>query len=54
MFHGLCHLMDGDEASSKNKICPECDTPFKVLINYYLIIVINILFIRFPSVSNII
>ena len=31
MFHGLCHLMDGEEATSnKNKICPECDTPFKV------------------------
>lgn len=31
MFHGLCHLMDGDgEGSAKNKICPECDTPFKV------------------------
>jgi len=29
MFHGLCHLMDG-EGSAKNKICPECDTPFKV------------------------
>lgn len=29
MFHGLCHLMDG-EGSAKNKVCPECDTPFKV------------------------
>ena len=29
MFHGLCHLMDG-EGCAKNKICPECDTPFKV------------------------
>merc|ERR550519_3346666 len=29
MFHGLCHLMDS-EGCAKNKICPECDTPFKV------------------------
>merc|ERR1719208_285284 len=29
MFHGLCHLIDS-EGSAKNKICPECDTPFKV------------------------
>jgi len=29
MFHGLCHLMDG-EGNAKNKVCPECDTPFKV------------------------
>jgi len=29
MFHGLCHLMDA-EGSAKNKVCPECDTPFKV------------------------
>ena len=29
MFHGLCHLIDA-EGCAKNKICPECDTPFKV------------------------
>ena len=29
MFHGLCHLTD-DQGNAKNKICPECDTPFKV------------------------
>jgi len=29
MFHGLCHLVDG-EGNAKNKVCPECDTPFKV------------------------
>jgi hypothetical protein len=29
MFHGLCHLVD-DSGNAKNKICPECDTPFKV------------------------
>lgn len=29
MFHGLCHLMD-EQGNAKNKICPECDTPFKV------------------------
>jgi len=29
MFHGLCHLIDS-EGCAKNKICPECDTPFKV------------------------
>ena len=29
MFHGLCHLIDA-EGSAKNKICPECDIPFKV------------------------
>ena len=29
MFHGLCHLIDS-EGVAKNKICPECDTPFKV------------------------
>ena len=29
MFHGLCHLVDKD-GNARNKICPECDTPFKV------------------------
>jgi len=29
MFHGLCHLTD-EQGNAKNKICPECDTPFKV------------------------
>ena len=29
MFHGLCHLID-EQGNAKNKICPECDTPFKV------------------------
>jgi len=29
MFHGLCHLLD-DQGNARNKICPECDTPFKV------------------------
>merc|ERR1711881_202280 len=29
MFHRLCHLTD-DEGQAKNKICPECDTVFKV------------------------
>jgi len=29
MFHGLCHLTD-DQGNAKNKVCPECDTPFKV------------------------
>jgi len=29
MFHGLCHLID-DQGNARNKICPECDTPFKV------------------------
>jgi len=29
MFHGLCHLVD-DQGNARNKICPECDTPFKV------------------------
>ena len=31
MFHGLCHLTD-DQGNAKNKICPECDTPFKVIL----------------------
>ncbi|XP_023321493.1 GDNF-inducible zinc finger protein 1 [Eurytemora carolleeae] len=29
MFHGLCHLLD-DQGNARNKICPECDTTFKV------------------------
>ena len=29
MFHRLCHLTD-EEGHAKNKICPECDTVFKV------------------------
>lgn len=29
MFHRLCHLTD-DEGQAKNKVCPECDTVFKV------------------------
>jgi len=29
MFHGLCHLLD-EQGNARNKICPECDTPFKV------------------------
>ena len=29
MFHGLCHLVD-EHGNARNKICPECDTPFKV------------------------
>eukprot|EP00096_Caligus_rogercresseyi_P015622 TRINITY_DN8099_c0_g1_i1.p1 TRINITY_DN8099_c0_g1~~TRINITY_DN8099_c0_g1_i1.p1 ORF type:complete len:726 (-),score=270.96 TRINITY_DN8099_c0_g1_i1:130-2307(-) len=29
MFHGLCHLVD-EEGNAKNKVCPECDTAFKV------------------------
>lgn len=29
MFHGLCHLLD-EHGNARNKICPECDTPFKV------------------------
>ena len=29
MFHRLCHLTD-EEGQAKNKICPECDTVFKV------------------------
>jgi len=29
MFHGLCHLTD-DQGNARNKVCPECDTPFKV------------------------
>lgn len=35
MFHGLCHLIDA-EGCAKNKICPECDTPFKVKRNKLL------------------
>ena len=35
MFHGLCHLIDS-EGCAKNKICPECDTPFKVRRNVLL------------------
>merc|ERR1712223_1668072 len=29
MFHSLCHMMDPD-GNPKNKVCPECDTVFKV------------------------
>ena len=29
MFHRLCHLTD-EEGQAKNKVCPECDTVFKV------------------------
>ena len=29
MFHRLCHLTDED-GNAKNKVCPECDTVFKV------------------------
>ena len=29
MFHRLCHLTD-EEGYAKNKVCPECDTVFKV------------------------
>lgn len=29
MFHSLCHMMDQD-GNPKNKVCPECDTVFKV------------------------
>ena len=29
MFHRLCHKTD-DEGQAKNKVCPECDTVFKV------------------------
>lgn len=29
MFHSLCHMVDND-GNPKNKVCPECDTAFKV------------------------
>jgi len=29
MFHSLCHMIDQD-GQPKNKVCPECDTAFKV------------------------
>ena len=29
MFHSLCHMVDQD-GNPKNKVCPECDTVFKV------------------------
>ena len=29
MFHSLCHMIDA-EGNPKNKVCPECDTAFKV------------------------
>merc|ERR1712223_1248307 len=29
MFHSLCHMVDQD-GNPKNKVCPECDTAFKV------------------------
>jgi hypothetical protein len=29
MFHSLCHMVDHD-GNPKNKVCPECDTVFKV------------------------
>ena len=29
MFHRLCHITDED-GNAKNKVCPECDTVFKV------------------------
>ena len=29
MFHRLCHMVD-DQGHPKNKVCPECDTVFKV------------------------
>ena len=29
MFHSLCHMED-EEGCPKNKVCPECDTAFKV------------------------
>lgn len=29
MFHSLCHMSDPD-GNPKNKVCPECDTAFKV------------------------
>lgn len=29
MFHSLCHMEDED-GMPKNKVCPECDTAFKV------------------------
>ena len=29
MFHSLCHMIDAD-GQPKNKVCPECDTAFKV------------------------
>ena len=29
MFHNLCHMTD-EEGNAKNRVCPECDTTFKV------------------------
>lgn len=29
MFHNLCHKMD-EHGNAKNRVCPECDTAFKV------------------------
>jgi len=30
MFHRLCHMVDENTGMAKNKVCPECDTVFKV------------------------
>lgn len=29
MFHNLCHMVD-EHGNTKNRVCPECDTTFKV------------------------